>query len=134
MCLVLQPQYSQWIVSTSFLSMGTTLFSIYTKTYHIAWMPLLVSMTSLNYWRLPTRGWRRNLDMSVVGTSVFYKLWIIPKCNYYGIYIIFLMLFGGLFYTLALMSACQRTSALFHCSLHVCGNLSILFLVLDATT
>jgi len=134
MCLVVPPPYSRWILTTSLLSTGTSFFSIYTKTYHIAWMPIVISMTSINYWRLPIRGWRRNLDMSVVGTSVFYKLWIIPKCNHYGNYVLFLMLLGGFFYMLARISDCQKTSALFHCSIHVCGNLSIIFLVLDAIT
>lgn len=127
--LVLPQPYSKWIFSVSFLSVGTTFFAVSKNAFCVAWMPFIVSLTSLNYWRFPLKGWRRNTDMTAVGSSILYKFYLIPK-NPYGSYVLLSMMMGGLCYRVARLSDCHRTSAMFHCSVHFFGNIALWLLIL----
>jgi hypothetical protein len=70
---VMEEKYSSFIFRTSFISFFSSVYALYCGCYDLAAMPGGVFLTSVNYWRKPVYGWRRNLDMSYVGLAVSYQ-------------------------------------------------------------
>ena len=64
---------SRFIFRKSFLSLFSCLYAIYNKHYDLAFVPGGVFLTSINYWRHPIYGWRRNVDICYVGSSLIYQ-------------------------------------------------------------
>ena len=70
---ILYPAQSKCIWRVSFVSILSCSYAIYNRHYDLAVIPGGVFMTSLNYWRQPTYGWRRNLDMAYVALALVYQ-------------------------------------------------------------
>jgi len=58
-----------YLFKTSFCSLFSGLYAFYNNKYEFSFTPILIWLTSINYWRNPTPGWRRNVDI-IVSTSV----------------------------------------------------------------
>lgn len=128
---MLPQKYSRWILSVSFISLGTAFSAFYMDTYNIAWMPALVSLTSINYWRFPIIGWRRKLDMFAVGTSILYKIYLIPSCPF-GFYVLLSIFVGAFFYFLGRYFHSFHyylPATILHCMVHICGNIGLFLLI-----
>lgn len=129
--LIFQPKYSKKIFYISFLSLIPTILSYYYGMYTIMMMPLSVWITSLNYWRHPIYGWRRNLDISVVLSGVCYQLYYVSSCKY-NVYVLTCTFSGTCCYILSWVFTFKKhenISCLFHCGVHLLANLSLLFLI-----
>jgi len=104
--------------------------SIYALRYQLRDMiliTLMVSFTSINYWRYPCRGWRRDIDRIVVKSSIFYILYMYSM--YLDIFLWSLLLIGLVCYGMAclirdpfhasILHFCMRTSVkIFHLILY----------------
>ena len=130
--LLAPPTYSKRIIAVSFLSLGAAAFAVSRGVYDIMAVPLVVFTTSINYWRHPVRGWRRNTDIAVVTVCIAYQMYRAQECKHrFKVYI-----------TLALGAPCsaiswafehynnQHMSSLFHCGIHILGNIALVLLVI----
>jgi hypothetical protein len=70
---ILEPEYASCIYRVSFISFLSSIYAIYCECYDLAPVPGGVFLTSINYWRNPVYGWRRNLDMSYVASALIYQ-------------------------------------------------------------
>ena len=133
--LVLPQQYSARILRISFL----TLASIGSSIYHSQWvntcLSSLVFFTSVNYWRHPTFGWRRNLDIvCAVGALSYQGIATAYQTKYPGARHIYwaavsagLAFYAMAFYSGRVLKNLNYSSAL-HCGVHICGNIGNLIL------
>jgi hypothetical protein len=116
------------------LASNTSLFSaIYGYMFNchpikIWLLPMITYVSSVNYWRKPEMGWRRNLDISVTcsafvcqNTIVFSNMLNTPNKYLYCILIIIAAIMypiGYLFY----WNKWYKMSTLSHMMLHIIGN------------
>lgn len=133
--LVLPQQYSARILRISFL----TLASIGSSIYHGQWintcLSSLVFFTSVNYWRNPTFGWRRNFDIvCAVGALSYQGIATAYQTKYPGARHIYwaavsagLAFYAMAFYSGRVLKNLNYSSAL-HCGVHICGNIGNLIL------
>jgi hypothetical protein len=70
---IMKRKYYSCIYRVSFLSFLSSIYAIYCDCYDLAIVPGGVFLTSVNYWRRPTYGWRRNLDMGYVASALIYQ-------------------------------------------------------------
>ena len=63
--------HSKWLVLSSFLFSIPAIFAYYKKLYAYAYLLLLTSLVSANYWRIATYSWRRNMDLVLARISLF---------------------------------------------------------------
>ena len=70
---ILEPEYASCIYRISFISFLSSIYAIQCECYDLAAVPGGVFLTSINYWREPVYGWRRNLDMSYVACALIYQ-------------------------------------------------------------
>ena len=127
---ILYPAQSKCIWRVSFLSMLSCSYAIRRGHYDLALVPGGVFLTSLNYWRLPTYGWRRNLDMAYVCGALIYQNIRAYKMTtavpYYH-----LMCFGSLLYPVSIYLYKKEFywwSTYVHCIVHIAGNMANLVL------
>ena len=95
--------------------------------------PAIIGITSLNYWRHPVLSWRRNMDIGVVHSVLFYHILRSFDVNIRYLYWCLLGISCGC-YPLAIISRKYNATTLsfvFHAMVHVLGNISNLILYSD---
>ena len=70
---ILEPEYASCIYRVCFISFFSLMYALHCECYDLAAVPGGVFLTSINYWREPVYGWRRNLDMSYVACALIYQ-------------------------------------------------------------
>ena len=60
---LLEEPYSRRVYYSSMLSAISVLVALQFELYNFAVLAVIVLANSINYWRHPIPGWRRNLDM-----------------------------------------------------------------------
>ena len=132
--LILPPQYSRRILYTSFLSLASVGSAAYNDCRGCVVCAAMVMLTSLNYWRHPVFGIRRNLDMAVCAASLSYQLGLAahsvepaPRNAYFLTVVAGIGCYGcSRFFSFAYGD--KNTASKFHCLLHVAGNVGNLIL------
>ena len=115
------------MLCTSSISAFTAIYAIYRGHYISSLAPAGVFITSINYWRHPTYGWRRTLDVAYVMVGFFFMLAV----AYYASN-------GSRYYIIATLgAACYPISHYFHNNgqeymgtlmqsyIHILGNLAL---------
>jgi len=75
--LVLPPHLSKQLFRSSFLATSSIAAALYNGQHDCACLAALVFCTSVNYWRHPVLGWRRNVDMVSAMGSLAYQLFVV---------------------------------------------------------
>ena len=123
-CL-LSPAQSKCIWRVSFVSAFSSAYAVYRGHYDLALVPGGVFMTSINYWRLPTYGWRRNLDIACVWSALIYqsvRAYSMPNAvPYYRVMGIALLLYPASIYLYK--KKCYWGSTYAHSMLHIIANI-----------
>lgn len=125
---ILQKDHSDILFWTSFLILFSSFYAFSKRRFDAFVICILIFATSLNYWRDPKYGFRRDLDVFVVWSGIFY-LFICAIINkvwsplFWFFYVSTLLLFpiGWYIYNQGYV----RLSVLLHCLFHLCGNLSV---------
>ena len=132
--LVLPPQYSVRILRISSLTLASIGWGIFHGLVLNTCLSSLVFLTSVNYWRHPTFGWRRNFDIvCAVGSlsyqAVFTAYDTTPSARYayWGAVGAGLAFYALAFYSGRVLKNLHYSSAL-HCGVHICGNVGNLIL------
>jgi hypothetical protein len=70
--LVMPKSQADYLFYTSFSALVGSLYGFYKKKYINSLGVFLIFVTSINYWRNPVYGWRRNIDIitSILGLSI----------------------------------------------------------------
>ena len=85
-----------------------------------------VFLTSINYWKHPIKGFRRNIDIMMVCLSIAYNSYYVYDCIYGHYYInmiilgIAIYIFSGFLYTKKYLGL----STLLHCNVHLLSNIA----------
>ena len=128
--LILQPRHSRILFGTSWLLLFTSAYAINQKHYDLAICPIGIFATSINYWRHPIRGWRRNMDILVVLVISCYQILRALTSQhariFYTSYAIAFSFYpiSNYYYT----KGRHAESVLFHALLHILGNISSIIL------
>jgi len=126
--LVYLPECSRILWSSSWLFLGTSIYTVYNNKYDLVIVPGGLFLTSINYWKDPHfNSWQRTVDVYYIYFSFLYQ---VIRC-YNSQYI--LQFFLGLAFCCFLYKLSGITynrnmiflSALLHSSLHITANLSI---------
>lgn len=125
-----QTKHSRIIWSASWLFLLTALYAATQGHYDLAICPAGIFATSINYWRNPVRGVRRNIDIAVVWLATGYQLTRALTAQHT---IIFYAGYALAFscYPLSnhlLHSNRHFESALLHAGLHLFSNISSIIL------
>lgn len=88
-------------------------------------LSIMIQITSINYWRRPVKGIRRNIDIITVNLSTFYNLWTAYSYSYYNF--IYTVMIGTTCYFLS--NSYKKKSELvkslfFHFLVHLLPNIS----------
>jgi hypothetical protein len=123
------------IFRVSFLSFLSSIYALYCGVYDLAIVPGGVFLTSVNYWRYPIHGWRRNLDMGYVASALIYQnyraYYMATEGHDYILLYYALMFFSIGCYPVSLhlhKKKDLRGSTYVHCLLHVVANIANLVL------
>jgi len=73
--LVLPPQYSRRLLLVSFLTPFSVLLALHYELYDLALVATFVFIHSVNYWRHPTFGLRRKVDMVTALFGCIYQFY-----------------------------------------------------------
>ncbi|KAI8911568.1 hypothetical protein EDD86DRAFT_202727 [Gorgonomyces haynaldii] len=120
---ILEPQYAIRIWRISHLCWLSILSSAFYGFYFCTFCASVVYLTSLNFWRNPVFGFRRNLDIFCVVTGLSYHFYLALSLEQPFMYMI-IVLIGISFYLKARQTPTQDWSSFYHCIMHICGNLS----------
>ena len=115
-----------YLTVTSLLTTISVYYSYINRYYISTLLTLLVLLSSVNYWRYPIKGFRRDLDNSVVKSTLLIQSALFLLHPYYKYYIAFNIV-GYLFF---LIGQELRTleyrwlSVFFHSMLHLFANIA----------
>ena len=127
---LLPEEYSQIIFTFSFLFGVTAIYAYAKKRYDISILLIFILITSLNYWRDPRWGFRRNVDIFVTITASIYMFISAIVLHNISIISYMVLLVGIISYLVGWYVHYKGhifLSTLCHCTLHICANLAILF-------
>jgi hypothetical protein len=122
--LIMPKSQADYLFYTSFSSLICSLYGLYKNQFINALGVFLIFVTSINYWRNPVYGWRRNIDIitSILGLSInIINSYGHPRCLKLN-----LMLFTSLlFYPLGFyfQNKSIQLSAFSHSLIHIVCNL-----------
>ena len=127
---VVAQEHATKIYRVSFLSLLPTYLSFCNGKYDVMWVPLTVFATSINYWRKPTYGWRRNMDIGAVLSGACFQVCRVSECQNRPVVLAFLFS-GACSYGMSWVFSQQPSlSTYLHCGVHVCANIALIFLIL----
>ena len=132
--LVMPPRYSQRILRASALALVSIASAIYNKLPTSALLATAVFITSVNYWRHPIFGLRRNVDMGCVCVALGYQIMFMAyeataaaRHAYWAA-----TAFGCCCYLASVYAGRvlhdYNADSILHISLHVCANLGNIML------
>ena len=128
-------EYSKFLFYSSF-SMGISAFIAYIMNdLYITVYFLLLFLTSINHWRKPEYGLRRNIDITVVGFGFFYALFkiFLLKDEFHRVGLIIIGICCVLMYIFEYILEYLDSPKwiIFHMTLHIYASCAACLLVLD---
>ena len=124
--LILPPAHCAFLWRSSFQGFIGFFLAVARGYYDLCWYPLLVTLTSLNYWRRPDHSWRRYVDMAAI-QCMYYQMWrAFGGAQYWAANFALVFLAGAWFFCGVRMFAMKRywASTLLHFAAHCTSNLS----------
>lgn len=129
--LILEKKYSNIILTSSLLFGLNSISGLYNYIYNdMQFVDVLITntllfITSVNYWRKPVYGFRRNIDMATSLFNILYNTYMISHCN--NAYICFISIKCILiFYALSWVyhNKNRKDMGVFwHCMVQLAGNI-----------
>ncbi len=94
--LIMPKSHANYLFYTSFSSLIGSLYGVYKKQYINSLGIFLIFITSINYWKNPVYGWRRNIDMftAILGLSInILNSFDHPRCLYLNLLLFMSLMF-----------------------------------------
>jgi len=125
-------KYSKYLFYSSFLMFLSFIFALYFNEGYISIYFFLLFLTSINFWRKPEYGLRRNLDKMLVYFGVIYTLYYIYLLSGTFYKMMFLNIFiCVLIFHITEYILCYLNSTkwiIFHMAMHLYVSCMVLFL------
>ena len=121
---------TNYLFKTSFSTLVAGLYALYNKKYEFSLMANLCWLSSINYWRDPMPGWRRNVDIIFVVTSLMNQYAKAYKYQYAHIYYPLITLSASC-YPISIYYYNNNKiwcSVYFHSGVHIFANLANIIL------
>ena len=126
--LVYLPECSRILWTSSWLFLGSSVYTVYNQQYDLVIVPGGLFLTSINYWKEPRfNSWQRTVDVYYIYISFLYQF---IRC--YNAQYIFHFLLGLTFccflYKISSLTYNRNMimlSAFLHSTLHIIANLSL---------
>jgi hypothetical protein len=80
---ILFPEQYNFLWYTSWLGLGSFFFAVYQQKYMLSFIPGIVWINSLNYWRYPDHSWRRYMDIGFCTLFAVYQKIYSFDCEYF---------------------------------------------------
>ena len=120
---------SRNVYYTSYLVIFSIIYSFYNAIYKLSLFNIFVLITSINYWRFPIRGFRRNMDISTVLVSLAYHLYYTYIYNYYQyLYLLSLCIMCYMISNILNEKKIYKLAHSFHSILHLLANINNFYL------
>lgn len=132
---IIPNQYSKFLFYSSFSMLICAIISIILNDVYITTYLFVLFLTSINHWRRPEYGLRRNIDMFVVKCGVilfFYQVCLLKNefCRYVSVCMILCSLFFYIFENI-LEYFHNLQWIIFHMTIHLYMSLCILFIIFN---
>jgi hypothetical protein len=124
--LVTPKRFANRMWKSSFLTSISILSSYYYGVYDCFIISIVVLLNSLNYWRHPIKGYRRNLDIFTAFFGLAYELYLsfLVELSDHLISYYLLTSISIFCYYKARTTIDRSKSSLWHCSLHLIANIA----------
>ena len=134
--LLLVPlSYSKFLFYSSFSMLISAIIATIVNDIYVTIYFLLLFLTSINYWRRPEYGLRRNIDLFVVKCGViivFYQLCLLKNefCRFIFLSMAFCsIMFFVIEHILVYYNSLQWV--IFHMAIHLYMSLTVLFIIFN---
>ncbi len=119
-----------YMSGVSWLSAASAAYAISRGHYLYAISPATVFLSSINYWRHPTIGWRRTLDMITVQCSLAFICIAAFNATYAGRFYLLIVLAGSCYPISYFFDERgeQYMATLMHSYIHIIANLALVIL------
>jgi hypothetical protein len=130
-----QVEYKKYLFCSSFFMLFASIISyikndIYKGIYYI-----ILFITSINFWRDPIHGLRRNMDLSIVYFGVLFTLTqlYLLKDDFYMYCILSMCLCCLVFYIMEFICVTYLSNkwVIYHMTLHLYASLIVVFILFD---
>lgn len=114
---------------SSFITISSVLVSYYYSLYVLSYSTTSVLLSSINYWRYPIKGLRRNIDITLVIISLLTHLYY--SFSYYYINYVYIALLSFLLYFISnklINIGFYWIGMQFHLLIHISTNVNNLLL------
>ena len=127
--------YSKFLFYSSFSMLLSAIIAIIMNDIYITIYFILLFLTSINYWRRPEYGFRRNIDLLVVNIGIFTTLWqaCLLKNEFCRFVFLSMALSCGIFYIIEYILIYNKsvTWIIFHMAIHMYTSLASLFIIFN---
>lgn len=125
---VVSQREAKIIFYSSFTVLTSCAGAAYCKLYDCLTTSVATLFCSINYWRHPVYGWRRNVDIMNISSGAIYHAWRALETEriYCSGYIVFILLGIGCYILSRRIQGPSGTYA--HSAMHVLGNIGNMFL------
>jgi len=127
--------YSKFLFYSSFSMIISAFIAIIMNDLYVTIYFILLFLTSINYWRRPEYGLRRNIDLFIVYIGVFIVSiqWILLKNEFNRYLFISLHFCCLIFYLLEFILVYFKSVKwiIFHMMIHIYGSLSALLIIFN---
>jgi hypothetical protein len=128
---VVPQECAKILFRAGFLSLGTSLLAAKWRVYDGMIVTTAVFICSVNYWRRPVYGWRRNIDIINTATCLLYQTWRCFSTNWFYRIGYLISTYSGIGFFL-LGKHLNNFSPLYgtyaHVFVHIMGNVGNMFL------
>lgn len=127
---VVPPKEAKILLCSSFTVLASCTGAAYCKLYDCLATSIATLVCSINYWRHPVYGWRRNIDIVNISSGAIYHAWRALETErvYCWGYTGFILLGIGCYILSRRMQG--RSSVYAHSTMHILGNIGNVFLYL----
>ena len=134
---VVPPDCARILFWAAFLSLGSSLAAAQWGVYDGMTVAAAVFLCSVNYWRRPVYGWRRNIDIINTATCLMYQTYRCFATNWFyrlGYLASTYTGIGFFFLGRHLNKSNTRHGTYAHMFVHILGNIGNIFLFLGLKT
>jgi hypothetical protein len=128
-------EYGIFLFYSSFCMLFSIWLSYYMNDYYFTFYFILLFLSSINHWRKPEYGLRRNIDLFIVYSGVVYTLLrvCLLSCEFNRVVILSMLFSCLVFYIIEFICVYYNSNkwVIYHMTLHLYGALMIIFILFD---
>ena len=128
-------EYGKFLFYSSFCMLFSIFLSYFMGESYYTIYFILLFLSSINHWRKPEYGLRRNIDLFIVYAGVVYTLLraSLLSCEFNRVVILSMLFSCLVFYSVEFICVYKNSNkwVIFHMTLHLYGALMVIFILFD---